>query len=182
MNELKEQLDGCRSFTEFFITVCKIKVAADFEDLRRLLSLMDEYIPKYGGDAVVYLKDCIQTEIVLPCKSKEAITQLEKAMQSEIVNNFNTLFPKYTFVCTEKKVGGIGRIDIFALCGKRPVIIELKVRSKNPAGQLLAYATKFENPILIGITQKPIREENKIDGIKYMLFDELKRGVKQWII
>lgn len=143
----------------------------DRDELKELLKLMDNYYADYTSAAIAYLKDCIQTEMFISCKSK---IRQEKMMQTEIVNNFNSLFPDYTFICTEKKVEGVGRIDIYALYGERPVIIELKVRHKNPNGQLLAYATKFENPILIGITQEPIQEENKISGIKYLIFDELK--------
>lgn len=182
MNDLKQQLDNCKNFKDFFITVCKIKVSCEFDDLLTLLHLLNAYIPTYGGKAIVYLKDCIQTEMVLPCKSKEAIIQAEKEMQKEIANNFHFVFPKYTFVCIEKKVNGIGRIDIFALYDKRPVIIELKTKRRSPNSQLLAYATKFEDPILIGITQEAIAEENKIPGINYLVFDELRKGAGNWII
>lgn len=178
----RDQLNSCNNFEDFFIKVCKLKVEMEHDELKELLKIMDNYYTNYNPMAIAYLKDCIQTELVLPCKFKGTINYLEKKMQTEIVNNFNSLFPDYIFVCTEKKVDGIGRIDIYALCGERPVIIELKACHKNPNGQLLAYATKFEEPILIGITQEPIKQENKVPGIKYLIFDELKSGVSEWII
>lgn len=179
--ELHKHLSQCTSFCEFFIEVSKLKVGYDQEELRLLLKEVEEYIPIYGAEVITYLKDCIMSEMIIPCKSKEAIDFTEANMKKEIVNNFTKAFPNYTFVETEKRVNGIGRIDIFALSGKRPVIMELKVKHKNPNGQLLAYATEFLNPILIGITQETIPLEGRLPQISYFTLDEIKSGIEEWV-
>ena len=79
----------------------------------------------------------------------------KKQMQSSLLDNFCYAFPNYNLVGAEIPIDGIGRIDILAEDkeSKQAVIIELKAGSHNPNTQLLAYATKHENPILIGITE-----------------------------
>lgn len=180
--DLHEKLNTCKDFAEFFIEVCKMKVSMDTNDLKVLMDVVNGYIGKFNSTAIVYLQDCILTERILPCKAKEINKQIEKDMQREVANNFKELFPDYTFQRTEKPVDGIGRIDIFATYKERPVILELKVGRKNPNSQLIAYASRFENPILIAINQEPISETNRIPGIKYLIFEEMKRGVSQWIV
>ena len=51
--------------------------------------------------------------------------------------------------------------------------IEVKTKKQNPSKQLLAYSKDFENPILIGITEKEINIKSRIDGILYFTFKEL---------
>lgn len=180
--ELHERLNKLNDFKEFFIEVSKMKISMEFEELKILQKVVKSFNFKFGNDAVIYLSDSISAEIALPFNSLEARKASEQEMKEQIVNNFNSIFPDYTFVCCEKQVGGIGRIDIYALYGDRSVIIELKTGNKNPNTQLLAYGSKFENPILIGITEQDISDERKIEGITYFIFSELKKGVEQWII
>ena len=80
-----------------------------------------------------------------------------------------------------KVVDGIGRIDIFAKYGDIPVIIELKKGRKNPNTQLIAYGSKFENPILIGITENELSDKYKEPNIIYYTFAQLKSKAKNWI-
>ena len=180
--ELHGQLNRHRDFKDFFVEVSKMKVSMDMEELKLLRTVVKTFSYKFGSEAVVYLADSIDTEMVLPVKSLEARKANEEKMKEEIVNNFNSIFPDYTFVGCEKQVGSIGRIDIYALCGERSVIIELKTGSKNPNTQLIAYGSKFENPILIGITEKEIEDDRKIKGISYFTLSELREAVEQWII
>lgn len=180
--ELYERLSKLNDFKDFFLDVSKMKISMEFEELKILQKVVKSFDYKFGVDAVIYLSDSISTEMVLPFNSLEARKASEKEMKYQIVNNFNSIFPDYTFVCCEKQVGGIGRIDIYALYKDRSVIIELKTGNKNPNAQLLAYGSKFENPILIGITEQDISDERKVEGITYFTFPELKRGVEQWII
>ena len=180
--ELYERLSKLNDFKDFFLDVSKMKISMEFEELKILQKVVKSFDYKFGVDAVIYLSDSISTEMVLPFNSLEARKASEKEMKDQIVNNFNSIFPDYTFVCCEKQVGGIGRIDIYALYKDRSVIIELKTGNKNPNTQLLAYGSKFENPILIGITEQDISDERKVEGITYFTFPELKRGVEKWII
>lgn len=180
--ELYERLSKLNDFKDFFLDVSKMKISMEFEELKILQKVVKSFDYKFGVDAVIYLSDSISTEMVLPFNSLESRKASEKEMKYQIVNNFNSIFPDYTFVCCEKQVGGIGRIDIYALYKDRSVIIELKTGNKNPNTQLLAYGSKFENPILIGITEQDISDERKVEGITYFTFPELKRGVEQWII
>jgi len=182
VSDFKKRLDTCKSFEEFFIKVSKIKVASDREELRELQKIIQGFMAKYGHEAIIYLNDCISAEIVLPCKSKESILHKESQIKKEILNNFNGIFPEYDFVETEKSVDSIGRIDIYAKHKERPVIIELKTGHTNPNSQLIAYGSKFKDPILIGITEEPLPENKKMNNITYLVFNELKGGVKTWII
>lgn len=79
-------------------------------------------------------------------------------------------------------VNTIPTIDILAKSGEQFVIIELKAGRKNPNKQLIAYASKYKNPILIGITEEPLPEDSIFQGIQYFLFSDLKEGVETWIL
>lgn len=177
------RLRNCENFEELFIVASEIKVASDFDGLNLLIEELSNpyYCLKFNSTAIVYLKDSIVAEKSLSFNLKEVIKLSEKNMQKEIADNFPTLFPNYEFECCEKPVKGIGKIDIFAKSGERPVIIELKVGNKNPNTQLIAYGSCFKNPILIGITEKELSKESKHQGITYYTFDELKKGAKSWI-
>lgn len=183
MHELmRKRLKKCKSFKDFFIEVSKIKVGGDTDDLKELQKIMMEFVPIYGGEAIVYLSDCISAERILPCKSQEAKYFREKQMQKEISDNFNSIFPEFEFIQTEKVIDGIGRIDILAKKGEQFVIIELKAGRKNPNKQLIAYASEFKSPILIGITEESLPKESILQGIQYFLFSDLKEGVETWIL
>ena len=95
------------------------------------------------------------------------------------MDNFDKIFPECDHIQIEKNVKGIGRIDIYTEKNGRPVIIELKIGRKNPNQQLLAYSAGFENPILIGITEFPLDEEQKISGIEYFSLHELEKTNKK---
>lgn len=180
--ELHKKLNKHNDFKDFFIEVSEMKVSMDMEELKLLRMVVKTFSCKFGSEAVVYLADSIDAEMALPVKSLDVRKASEEKMKEEILNNFNSIFPDYKFIGCEKQVDGIGRIDIYALCGERSVIIELKTGSKNPNTQLIAYGSKFENPILIGITEKEIDKERKINGISYFTLSELREGVEQWII
>lgn len=105
--------------------------------------------------------------------SKKTINMSEKEYVDKLVDNFDEIFPKYRFITTEKIIKNIGRIDIFAeeIETNRAVIIECKKGKQNPTKQLLAYGSGFKNPILIGITEHPIK--GKLNRIIYKTYNEL---------
>lgn len=181
-DKIHDLLSKVDSFETFFIKVSELRVAFDFDELGILRKVVKQFSNKFNHSAIIYLVDSVDAERATPLKSRENITFKEKEMVSEIVNNFGKIFPKYNFIQTEKVVKGIGRIDIFADCNGTPVIIEVKTGSKNPTQQLLAYATDFVNPILIGITEKDIQESCKKDGVNYYTLDKLRGGVENWIV
>lgn len=181
MEALKKiALDNCKNFKEFFVQVCEIKISCDYYELKELEKLLDNYLVKYGTSAIIYLKDVVLTERLLPMH-KEAIKFKESEMRTQICKNFKEIFPEYHFICTEKAVQGIGRINIFAMHDETPVLIEVAIKDKYPNARLLAYKEAFNNPILISITEEDLDEMKKIKGIQYFTFEHLKRGVKQWI-
>ena len=98
---------------------------------------------------------------------KEEDQQPEHLFRRTILNHFGILFPELKFLGVEKKTAR-GRIDIYAedKCSKRPTLFELKVCG-NPTGQLLEYAADFDNPRLIALTRKPIKEASKLAGVEY---------------
>lgn len=104
----------------------------------------------------------------------------EKDMQKEIIDNFDTLFPQYNFIKEEYRIPS-GRIDILAKDkNDTDVIIELKLHNKNPNRQLLDYATCFNNPILIGITQDKLSDKIKQNNITYYIYDNDKIKIQKY--
>lgn len=180
--DICEILDQCSDFTQFFIACSEMKLKFDREELKILIKALRNYYFKYGVETITYLIDSIHAEMTLPCNSVEARKFSESVMRMEIPNNFNKIFPDFNNIETEKSVGGIGRIDIYAEKGKRPVIIELKINKKNPNQQLISYGAAFKNPILIGIAELPLDEKQKVSGIKYYSLLELKEEIDNWII
>lgn len=170
-----EELIQCDEFEEFFICVSKKKVSLNIEELKILKNVVMDFRYKYNIEALIYLCDSITAEMTLPINAKGPIRDKESKYRERIVKNFNIIFPEYSFVKTEKEITGIGRIDIFAKdkASKRDVIIELKVDGKNPARQLLDYATAFHNPILIGISEREIDEKRRREGISYYTYKQL---------
>lgn len=104
----------------------------------------------------------------------------EKQMQQEIIENFDKLFPKYTFIKKEYGVPS-GRIDILAKDNEgKDIIIELKLHNKNPNRQLLDYQNYFDNAVLIGITQNKLGEKIKRDNIIYYIYDKDKKEIQRY--
>ncbi len=171
--ELHEFLDKKDCFADFFIAVCELKVGMSFDELGVLNRVLDKFVQKFGN-AVIYLKDCVQTERVIPLKLSPCRQTPEETMRNKVLDNFEKIFPDYTFVQTERPVDGVGRIDIYGECAKRPVIIELKAGRKNPNPQLLAYGSRFYNPILIGITENQLSENQKNKNILYLSMDDIE--------
>ncbi len=171
--DLGEILNACNTFEEFFIAVSKIKVSSDKDFLKALLDDVRKYVFKYSPEAIAYLCDTISADIVLPCNNPYAPHATERDIQNFVVDNFSYIFPKCNLVGIEIIVDGIGRIDVL---GKdetgRPIVIEIKKGSHNPNKQLIAYGSKYENPVLIAITENPIGNR-AIDGITYFTFKEV---------
>jgi hypothetical protein len=134
-----------------------------------------KFSSKFGSEPITYLTDCIDAEAVLPCHmpSKEKVT--EKMYQNCIISYFPNIFKNFEYIGNEVDVTGVGRIDILAKekFSHRPVIIELKLGAKNPNKQLIAYGSKYNNPILIGITEIPIPDKLKVTNITYFTYNEL---------
>lgn len=123
-------LNNFDDFQDFFVKIESLRVSAkSIDDLELLKKVADVFKLKFNPNAITYLKDSIDLEIVC-FHRREARTFIEKAMQMQIIENFNLFFPKYTFIECEKVLEGIGRIDIYALYEGRSVIIELKAGAK----------------------------------------------------
>ena len=97
----------------------------------------------------------------------------EALIKDYIINNFNTIFPNYSFIKDEYEIKGIGKVDILAKdnVNNRDVIIEIKKDTSNPNKQLLAYSKGFNNPILIGITN--MNEKHYLDNIIYIKLKDI---------
>jgi RecB family endonuclease NucS len=155
------ELLECETFEKFFTKVSKIKLdireKEEFDDLCLAIESM-RLIYNFDIGACAYLKDSLLAEYVMRVYGSPTNNLKEVDMSDYIVQNFNKIFPDYKFIKREEPVEPIGRIDILANDNitKRPVIIELKVKKKNPNTQLLAYGENFNNPILIGITEEEL--------------------------
>lgn len=118
-----------------------------------------------------YLLDELTFFMVWMQKSQVA---KEHSYVSEIIENFEAIFPDYEFIEKEKffgdKIAG-GRADIFAKDKKtgKPAIIEVKLGNVNPARQLKKYRRYYgKDAILVALTQKECK--NKQRGIVYVVY------------
>lgn len=172
--DLHEFLSIIDNFEDFFIKVSKLKVNFNRTNLKILLNELDNeiYLRKFNVASIIYLKDSIVGEMTLGCKNIINNDFSEKEMKQHVIKNFSRIFPNYQYLGQEIEVKNIGRIDILAKdnLSNKHVIIELKLKNKNPNAQLLAYSKKYDNPVLIGITEEKTKE---INGIKYLLFKNL---------
>lgn len=165
MNELTK----CNTFEEFFIEVSKLRVSETVDGLRELRKTLSE-TTRFDREAIVYLMDCIDIEIVNNLKTSKNTENTESQMKKRVVEKFSELFPDFEFIKTEYEVP-TGRIDILAneISSNRPAIIELKINKGNPNKQLIAYGSHFINPILIGVTQEELPERVKLEEIRYVV-------------
>lgn len=178
------ELIQLKSFKEIFnythekmISITCNMGANKLEELRGLsqaLKNLDLYID-VNVNSIINLADMIDMQIGLTALSLPNKEISEKEYHKYILDNFNQIFPNYILQESEFKIEGVGRIDILAKdkSTNREVIIELKTKKQNPSKQLLAYSKDFENPILIGITEKEINIKSRIDGILYFTYKEL---------
>lgn len=174
--EIFRHLDRIHDFEHFFIEASKLKVNANSRsDIRMLKKEISKFCPKFSVEAITYLLDSITTEACIPMNNQTERNFTEKEYQEMIVRDFKKIFPDYLFLGREVAVDEVGRIDILAQdkATQRDVIIELKVRNHNPNTQLLAYGSKFDNPILIGITEYPIDEKRKMSNATYYTYKDI---------
>ena len=108
-------------------------------------------------------------------ESEKQTLYSENFYQNKIINNFNNIeiFNNYVFIESEKKLNDGDKIDIFAKTkdNNRSIIIELKIKNKSGRKQLRSYATHFENPILINISEE--YPSNITDDIIYLRYKDL---------
>lgn len=173
--ELYCELDSIEDFQDFFIKVSEYRVAFKLGNLSKLRNILAAFVFKFDSDAITYLQDSIDAEMVLACKRCEPRESRESVYKNRIISGFAELFPDYDLVGSEVLVDGIGRIDILAFDrkSKRPVIIELKVGNSSPNQQLIAYASRYREPVLIGITEDAFPENRREKGIIYLTYSEL---------
>lgn len=105
----------------------------------------------------------------------------ERDYQDEIESNFKKYFPGYTLTGREVPVRGVGVADFVAVddISNRPAVIETKLKNMNPAKQLLAYSYEMDNPILIGITERPMNESIMVAGIEYYTYEDLGISIRK---
>lgn len=171
-NQLLKELLACPDFESFFVKVNSLKTHMDVSELYQVNRILGRNDFGYSASTITYLRDCIMSEIVYMRSTKE-IKHDETSVKEKIVENFQKVFPHFRFVKEEYTVENIGRIDIFAkdVESGRPVIIELKMGARSPNQQLFAYGREFKNPILVGVTQYPVKY--KSPEIQYYTYSEL---------
>jgi hypothetical protein len=178
------ELQQLKTFEEIFnyahekmISITCDESANRLEALRGLSQSLKNLILYIDVDinSIINLADMIDMQIGLTALSLHNNEISEKEYHKYILDNFNQIFPDYILQESEFKIEGVGRIDILAKDKNtdREVIIELKTKKQNPTKQLLAYSKDFENPILIGITEKEINMKSRIEGILYFTYQEL---------
>lgn len=173
LNDNQEPIDF-DNFEELFLWVSRQKLNSNSKQLKELRRyIKSRFINKF--EATIYLIDFLDLEIINAYECENNRENREKQMQEYIIRNFELLFPDFVFVKSEHAIK-TGRIDILAedKNSKRPVIIELKAKNKNPTLQLLAYSKEFINPILIGISEQEILDTKIDNEIMYYVFSKNK--------
>lgn len=163
-------------FDTFFI-VSQKQIDALRKDYERICQAKKEIAlcgQQYDARALEYMMR--QFELLYHYRHRDVVPEekTEKGMQKYIIKHFGEIFPLYSFVKAEYPIAGVGRVDILARDEHgRDVVIELKKGRANPTRQLLDYATAFDRPILIGITEAPLSNKSKREGINYLIFTDL---------
>jgi len=96
----------------------------------------------------------------------------ESEYQKELERNFNKYFPDYILLKNRKISSWICDILAKDMDG-RDIIIELKIKSFNAKRQLLAYGSDFNNPILINISELPVKQSVQHNSIKYLTYKDI---------
>ena len=148
----------------------KLKDADAINYDRKCLDNHDDIISSDVNSVVdLFLAECVMSA----AKEKNRIT--EKDYQNELVLNFGKYFPQYNIKAAEMKISQSDndRIDIYAKCKTthRDVIIEIKMGAKSAHKQLRSYAWEFDEPILINLSEKPVKTQR--EGIVYLTFDDI---------
>lgn len=166
--ELHDFLEESKSFQELFNKVYELMICTN-RDINKsiMLALNSPAFIKYGK-SLVYLRDMISMNRVLPCNSGKERNYEEKKLHDYIVDNFNIIFPDYRFIGSEVVIENIGRIDILGeeKTTNRKIIMEIKVGGHNPNSQLYAYGAHYNNPILVGVVDDSF--SNRLDSIVYI--------------
>lgn len=148
------------------------ELTTDFSNDSNVLKKYKDDIDLLFGSSIAHI---MQLLLYSSRIEKENNSISEKTYQNKIIENFSNIemFNNYVFVESEKKLNDGDRIDIFAKIkdSNIPVIIELKLKNKSGRKQLRSYATHFDNPILISISEDyPC---NITEDIIYLTYKEL---------
>ena len=149
----------------------KLKDAEAMNYERKCLDGHNDIIRSDVNNVVdLFLAECVMSA----AKEKNRIT--EKDYQNEVSFKFlASTFPQYNIKAAEMKISQSDndRIDIYAKCKTthRDVIIEIKMGAKSAHKQLRSYAWEFDEPILINLSEKPVKTQR--EGIVYLTFDDI---------
>ena len=172
----------CDDIESLFYYYNEIIKYFEYNDLCILNEILNSFVFRAVYDSVLYKSLLNNINSIKYLKLLEYVEQrhrLKRKHGSEalikecIINNFNIIFPNYSFIKEEYEVKSIGKIDILAKdnISNRDIIIEIKKDTSNPNKQLLAYSKGFNNPILIGITN--MNEKHYLDNIIYIKLKDI---------
>ncbi len=93
-----------------------------------------------------------------------------------LADGIEDIFPEFTEFKREAMFEGF-RVDLLAKvpASERYVLFELKTGVDDPTPQLLRYSKHFNDPILIGITEKSLPRHRECDQVYYFTYDMLNR-------
>ncbi len=164
----------CRAFAsdELSEKIAKELTTSFLNDFDVLKKYKNDIDLLFGSGISHIMQLLLYSTLVEP--QKETLNS-ERYYQNKIIDNFNNIeiFNNYIFIENEKKLNDGDKIDIFAKTkdNDRPIIIELKIKNKSGRKQLRSYATHFENPILINISEEyPC---NITEDIIYLTYKDL---------
>lgn len=93
-----------------------------------------------------------------------------------MADGIEDIFPEFTEFKREAIFEGF-RVDLLAQVpeSERYVLFELKTGADDPTPQLLRYSKSFNDPILIGITEKTLFPSQEREQVYYFTYDMLNR-------
>jgi len=93
-----------------------------------------------------------------------------------LADGIEDIFPEFTGFKQEVIFEGF-RVDLLAKVptSERYVLFELKTGVDDPTPQLLRYSKHFNDPILIGLTEKSLPRHRECDQVYYFTYDMLNR-------
>lgn len=164
----------CRAFASDELSEKLSKeLTTDFSNDFKVLKKYQDDIDLLFGYGISHIMQLLLYSTHTGIENENSIS--EKTYQNKIIENFSNIemFNNYVFVASEKKLNDGDKIDIFAKTkdNSRPVVIELKIQNKSGRKQLRSYATHFDNPILINISEE--YPSNITEDIIYLTYKDL---------
>jgi hypothetical protein len=169
-SKCKEQGEKDVTFPIFYTTIHKAKIS-NSKDISAFIDMCSKLYSLTGDENYFYFRSDLMKDYVELSYRETGYT--ERNLRDDLIKNFNDIFPYYEYIQKEYVINSRFKIDIFAKEKQtdKSVIIEIKKKDINPNDQLIKYSNYFEYPILISISEEPIKQ--KLNNVKYFVVNYL---------